>query len=423
LKGWQTEFKGGLPVPANEELAYSINRNRTATLALKYSTKTVKADAATRLFSIRCKDIRWAVIDCGIDATHPAFLDHERIGDSEEPSKADRPMLSRVVETYDFTHLADLLLGRTDKIPSHYLVGEGATSENFEEVVRRIQLSKNIDWELLRPFLRISHDPKNYVPPEDSHGTHVAGILGADWRLNREPMVGLCPDIKLIDIRVCYDDGSSDEFIILSALQFLRYLNSIAEKTAVHGVNMSLSIPYDWTAFACGETPVCAEANRTSSSGIVVVAAAGNCGYRKILTDGDQSIDQFCSVSITDPGNAEHVITVGSTHRISPHTYGVSYFSSRGPTGDGRNKPDLLAPGEKIVGPALDEKTLPLDGTSMAAPHVSGAAAMLMARHTELQGKPDRIKKILCKSATDLGRERHFQGAGLLDILRAIQSV
>jgi subtilisin family serine protease len=106
-----------------------------------------------------------------------------------------------------------------------------------------------------------------------------------------------------------------------------------------------------------------------------------------------------------------------------PHTYGVSYFSSRGPTGDGRSKPDLVAPGEKIKSVVPGGLTQSMDGTSMAAPHVSGAAALLMARHTEFIGQPARVKKILCSTATDLGRERYFQGAGLLDILRAIQSV
>lgn len=59
----------------------------------------------------------------------------------------------------------------------------------------------------------------------------------------------------------------------------------------------------------------------------------------------------------------------------------------------------------------------------MAAPHVSGAAALLMARHRELIGRPNMIKNILCKSATNLGRDANFQGAGMLDILRALQSV
>ncbi|HXO30127.1 MAG TPA: S8 family serine peptidase, partial [Thermoanaerobaculia bacterium] len=133
--------------------------------------------------------------------------------------------------------------------------------------------------------------------------------------------------------------------------------------------------------------------------------------------------EAYNSISITDPGNADLVITVGATHRFRPHTYGVSYFSSRGPTGDGRRKPDLVAPGEKITAPLPDGLFGLKDGTSMAAPHVSGAAALLMARYNELVGQPLRIKQILCETATDLGRERYFQGAGMLDVLRALQAV
>ena len=134
--------------------------------------------------------------------------------------------------------------------------------------------------------------------------------------------------------------------------------------------------------------------------------------------------------SITDPGNGDSVITVGSTHSIWPHTYGVSFFSSRGPTGDGRLKPDLVAPGERIQSTVLrtsgskdNDEWAPESGTSMAAPHVSGAAAMLLARYEELIGQPRRVKTILCDSATDLGRERSFQGHGMLDVLRAFQSI
>ncbi len=101
----------------------------------------------------------------------------------------------------------------------------------------------------------------------------------------------------------------------------------------------------------------------------------------------------------------------------------MSYFSSRGPTGDGSDKPDLVAPGEKITAPIPGEAKGRKDGTSMAAPHVSGAAAMLMARHSEFIGEANEIKRILCETATDLGRERFFQGSGMLDVLRALQSV
>lgn len=112
-------------------------------------------------------------------------------------------------------------------------------------------------------------------------------------------------------------------------------------------------------------------------------------------------------------------MTVPNT-TIWPFRYDIS---SRGPTGDGRVKPDLVAPGEKIKGPTPDGRAEYKDGTSMAAPHVSGAAAMLMSRQKELCGKPARIKEILCETATDLGRDRYFQGHGLLDIRRALQSI
>jgi serine protease AprX len=154
------------------------------------------------------------------------------------------------------------------------------------------------------------------------------------------------------------------------------------------------------------------------------VAAAGNTGF-----EGGSGMERrstgsgYRAISITDPGNAESVITVGSTHRRDPHLYGVSYFSARGPTGDGRRKPDLLAPGEKITSLTPEGGSRRMDGTSMAAPHVAGAAALLMARYPELIGRPGRIKEILMSTATDLRREPSFQGAGLVDTLRALQSV
>jgi subtilisin family serine protease len=82
-----------------------------------------------------------------------------------------------------------------------------------------------------------------------------------------------------------------------------------------------------------------------------------------------------------------------------------------------------LAPGEDIDGPILNAGISAMHGTSQAAAHVSGAAAMLMARHRELLGRPERVKEVLCSTATSLGRDRFFQGHGLVDVLRALQSV
>ena len=260
--------------------------------------------------------------------------------------------------------------------------------------------------------------PKDpYQPPAHEHGTHVAGILAGDWRQDDpqgaadHDVQGVCPDMELYDLRVFDADGAGDEFAILAALQYVRWLNANASAPVIHGVNLSLSLDHEVGAYACGRTPVCDECERLLGSGTVVVAAAGNEG-RAYYSMASGTAEGYRQISITDPGNADGVITVGATHRHQPHTYGVSYFSSRGPTGDGRLKPDLVAPGEKITAPVPNLGLKSLDGTSMAAPHVSGAAALLMARHPELIGSPREVKRVLCATATDLGRERYFQGSG-----------
>jgi serine protease AprX len=250
----------------------------------------------------------------------------------------------------------------------------------------------------------------------------VAGIIGARAVENKKFAAGMCPDINLYDLRVLAKTMEDTEFAIIAALQYVRYLNERNNFMVIHGANLSLSIPHDVRNFACGRTPICNECERLVGSGVVVVAAAGNLGYQRYETK-EGLYEGYTAFSITDSGNAEGVITVGATHRFWPHAYGVSFFSSRGPTGDGRLKPDLVAPGERIRSCLPNEDWGQLDGTSMAAPHVSGAAAMLMSRYSELIGQPRRIKHILCESATDLERERTFQGHGMLDVLRAFQHI
>src|SRR5262249_27487644 len=124
-----------------------------------------------------------------------------------------------------------------------------------------------------------------------------------------------------------------------------------------------------------------------------------------------------------------------------PHMCGVSYFSSRGPTGDGRMKPDIVAPGERIISCAagLEARKYGLEkdangvdfpvlyceqtGTSTAAPHGSGAIAAFLYVRREFIGEPEKVKQLFLDSAVDLRRERHFQGAGLIDLMKVLQSV
>ena len=301
------------------------------------------------------------------------------------------------------------------------------------------------------------------------HGTHVAGIIAGEQSsadnvdpinllsvsreldANGQPLVqrqtleavgGMAPKCQLVSMKVLDKFGQGSSSSLIAAIAQIQSINGHGRELHIHGVNISLGYPFEPKWFACGYSPLCKEVNRLVKSGVVVVIAAGNTGYG-VLATSEGSSEAALDLTINDPGNAEYAITVGSTHRDMPHMYGVSYFSSKGPTGDGRLKPDLLAPGEKIVSCAAkgsklaqkeagakptdpDDQTcryLETSGTSMAAPHVSGAVAAFLSIRREYIGEPEKVKAIFVSTATDLGRDRNFQGAGLIDLMRAIQSV
>ena len=380
------------------------------------SVSTVKADAAMRSYEATGSEIVWAVIDSGVDATHRHFGD---------PANPESHVLldPNVAELHrDFTVAGPATL-------------EGALVDGFghgTHVAGIIAggLPENLDGgKHFRVYETVfSSDPSGENQDEKLEERKVS----ASHRLR-----GVAPNCRLISLKVLDDNGRGRSSNIMRALQYIREdLNGDPKMLRVHGVNLSIGYEFDAEMFACGQSPLCVEVDRLVKSGVVVVVAAGNTGYGRVNADQRQT-KVGLSNTINDPGNADLAITVGATHRDAPHMYGVSYFSSKGPTGDGRLKPDLVAPGERITSCAAGKKLVknggevPDDlpayiddsGTSMAAPHVSGAIAAFLSIRREFIQRPDEVKRIFLSSAISLGRERYFEGHGMLDLMRAIQSV
>lgn len=403
--------KGGRAVAGRQEARTAprslVNRiwpNFQVTATIHRSVITTKSDAAVRSFDATGEGIVWAVLDTGVEREHRHFHsdDHDTLGLS--PTLAHRSFVA----------------GTTD-----------------DDAVR----------------------------DANGHGTHVAGIIAgwqddprrkvyaATWyrtadgdagveRVTLDRISGMAPRAKILSCKVLRDDRTGDLASLLEALEYIQELNRGGRELRVHGVNLSLGYPFDPSWFAAGLSPVCREVDRLVANGVCVVVSAGNTGYGAARDTIGREMRLSFGMTINDPGNAARAITVGSTS-IKPYSTGVSYFSSKGPTGDGRLKPDLVAPGERILsagaGQMLEKAraTVKLapgqrasqityvedSGTSMSAPHVSGVAAAFLSIHREFIGKPDEVKRILIDSASDLGRERTFQGAGLVDAMRAIQSV
>jgi serine protease AprX len=369
------------------------------------SAMTVKADAARTAFGALGKGIVWAVIDSGIDE-HKHFTMHGNL-DVAMPVEHKSFLENDSDPLEDAfghgTHVAGIIAGELKAR------GPGETSGEAEAF--------RVD-EI--PILTRHRDEDNATSIKSDVVPQISGIA---------------PKCRIVSYKVLNADGEGNARAMIAALEEVQRVNGEGRRIRIHGVNLSVGYDFDPEWFACGQSPLCIEVNRLVRSGVVVVVAAGNTGFAYAQSVDGRVMASGKNLSINDPGNAELAITVGSTHRDMPHMYGVSYFSSKGPTGDGRPKPDLLAPGEKILSCAAGKKLqeardagheglyLEESGTSMAAPHVSGVIAAFLSVRPEFKERPEKVKEIFVSTATDLKRERSFQGHGLVDLMRAIQSV
>lgn len=221
----------------------------------------------------------------------------------------------------------------------------------------------------------------------NGHGTHVAGIIGS----SHTDYQGVSEGVELYDLKVLNENGTGYASDILNALEW-------AVKEDVEVINMSFGAPVE----NCDGEDVLSEAiNNAYQEGTLSVVAAGNRGPEE--------------ETITLPGCAEEAITVGAVDSESS----ISSFSSRGPTADGRVKPDLVAPGRGITSSWLDNQFTSLSGTSMAAPHVTGSVSLL----SEAGVLPVEAGNLLETAAEDLGRQENTQGEGELNVYQAFNSL
>ncbi|MFE4360067.1 S8 family serine peptidase [Kitasatospora sp. NPDC056800] len=239
--------------------------------------------------------------------------------------------------------------------------------------------------------------PTPVASDADGHGTHVASIVAGTGSASDGRFRGVAPEARLLVGKVLDDEGNGQESWALQGMEWA------AARAPI--VNTS------FTGAATDGTDPLAQAVNTLSAryGTLFVAAAGNSGRPG---------------TVGTPGSADAALTVGAVDRDGS----LAGLSSQGPrTGDHAVKPDLTAPGIGIVAaraagtdgqnPVGDRYTA-ISGTSMAAPHVAGAAALLLQQHPDWKGP--QLKATLVSSAAPLaGRGAYEQGAGRVDVARA----
>ncbi|MFH1849111.1 MAG: S8 family serine peptidase [archaeon] len=254
-------------------------------------------------------------------------------------------------------------------------------------------------------FVNTDADPMD----DHGHGTHCAGIAAG----NGTTVKGVAPDAKLYAYKVLGSSGSGSYSNVIAGIQRATDPDDDGDSDdRVDVISMSLG------GSGHPDDEVSRAVDTAVGKGVVVVVAAGNSG----------PYDE----SIGSPGVARKALTIGASckpSQIGVHGYcneKIARFSSRGPTSIGGIKPDVVAPGVEICAAqwedawqayqCVDNDHTAISGTSMATPHVAGAAALLLQANN---WKPLQVKSALMLTALDLGFAPNTQGTGQIDIYRA----
>jgi subtilisin family serine protease len=236
---------------------------------------------------------------------------------------------------------------------------------------------------------------------DNGHGTHVASIAAGTGAAQGDRYVGVAPEASLYVAKVLDRNGSGSMSGVMAGVEW-------AVDQGVQVINLSLG----GSGSSDGQDALSLTCNAAVARGIVVCAAAGNAGP--------------AARTIGSPGAAADVITVGAATR----TDSVASFSSRGPTADGRTKPDICFPGTDIVaarasgtsmGSPVNELYTSASGTSMATPHAAGLVALLLQARAD--ASPAQIKQALMETALDMGADENAQGAGRAQAAHALAAI
>lgn len=241
---------------------------------------------------------------------------------------------------------------------------------------------------------------KNKKKPYDdnSHGTHVSGIICGNGKMSGGRYQGIAPGSQVVMLKVLDKFGNGDIETMLKGIDWV-----ILNRERYHIRILNLSVGGSDDLDEKESSQLLEKVEEAWNLGIVVVAAAGNNG------------PSACSVTV--PGNSPKIITVGS----SKESIGKGgkkkqiFYAGRGPTIQCVMKPEIVAPANAIVSCSNNIRYYSAkSGTSMAAPIVSGAIALLLEKNPNLT--PKQVKRKLMESAVDLGLPPNQQGWGMLDV-------